>query len=150
MQKIQTTGVCTMSIGELFKNISGLLLAKNCFSFVDRDMVMRFYWGLGVGHTYSHQSQQMSDIMLTEGLVKEELKEEDQTNEEEHKDEEDGEDMGSGLGMEDRENENWMDEDSDIDEGDGDVADEYGDAEFLERYQMYGLQLAYEGGHFAR
>jgi hypothetical protein len=22
--------------------------------FADRDMVMRFHWGLGVGHTYSH------------------------------------------------------------------------------------------------
>ena len=25
------------------------------FSFVDRDMVMRFHWGLGVGHAYTHQ-----------------------------------------------------------------------------------------------
>ena len=23
-------------------------------SFVDRDMVMRYHWGLGVGHVYSH------------------------------------------------------------------------------------------------
>lgn len=26
------------------------------FSFVDRDMIMRHYWGLGVGHTYAHIS----------------------------------------------------------------------------------------------
>ena len=24
--------------------------------FVDRDMVVRYHWGIGVGHTYSHQS----------------------------------------------------------------------------------------------
>jgi hypothetical protein len=23
--------------------------------FVDRDMVMRYYWGMGVGHAYSHE-----------------------------------------------------------------------------------------------
>lgn len=27
----------------------------NC-SFPDRDMLLRFHWGLGVGHTYSHAS----------------------------------------------------------------------------------------------
>jgi hypothetical protein len=26
------------------------------FSFVDRDMVMRYHWGLGVGHVYGHHS----------------------------------------------------------------------------------------------
>ena len=26
-----------------------------CLSFVDRDMVMRYHWGLGVGHTYAHR-----------------------------------------------------------------------------------------------
>lgn len=25
------------------------------YRFVDRDMVMRYHWGLGVGHLYSHQ-----------------------------------------------------------------------------------------------
>jgi hypothetical protein len=25
------------------------------FRFVDRDMVMRYYWGMGVGHAYSHE-----------------------------------------------------------------------------------------------
>ena len=24
------------------------------FRFVDRDMLMRYHWGLGVGHIYSH------------------------------------------------------------------------------------------------
>lgn len=27
--------------------------------FVDRDMAMRYHWGHGVGHTYSHQSPRM-------------------------------------------------------------------------------------------
>jgi hypothetical protein len=38
----------------------GYMQLKRCtfltltISFVDRDMVMRYHWGLGVGHTYSH------------------------------------------------------------------------------------------------
>lgn len=100
---------------------------------------MRFYWGLGVGHVYSHQTQQMSDGDLTEGLVEEELEETDQINEEEYEAEEYDEDMGSRFGMEDQENENWMDENSDEGEGDLDVAGEDDDVEFLERYNMYGL-----------
>ena len=26
------------------------------FRFVDHDMLMRYHWGLGIGHTYSHDS----------------------------------------------------------------------------------------------
>jgi len=31
----------------------------NCCSFVDRDMVVRYHWGHGIRHTYSHQSQRI-------------------------------------------------------------------------------------------
>jgi hypothetical protein len=32
-----------------------LFLTQNFSSFVDRDMLMRFHWGLSVGHVYTHQ-----------------------------------------------------------------------------------------------
>lgn len=38
-------------VGTLLLNISNLL------SFVDRDMLMRYHWGLAVGHVYTHGSQ---------------------------------------------------------------------------------------------
>lgn len=121
------------------------------FSFVDRDMVMRFYWGLGVGHIYSHQSQahddQVSDGFSTEELAnigdetEVQIENKDNSDDENGGDDDDaeGEDvMEPGLGMEDRENEGWMNEDSDQDEDeDGDMGEE--DTEFLERYDMYGL-----------
>jgi hypothetical protein len=30
------------------------------YRFVDRDMIMRYLWGLAVGHTYSHESTKRS------------------------------------------------------------------------------------------
>ena len=35
--------------------------------FVDRDMLMRYHWGLGVGHTYSHvlESSEHNDESIT-------------------------------------------------------------------------------------
>lgn len=54
---------------------------------------------------------------------------------EDSEDEED--DSGSALGMEDRENEDWMNEDSDPNEGD--IEEEEEDADVLEKYDMYGL-----------
>jgi hypothetical protein len=32
------------------------------YSFVDRDMMMRYYYGLGVGHTYAHVQTSTSTI----------------------------------------------------------------------------------------
>lgn len=117
---------------------------------------MRFYWGLGVGHVYSHQNQTVDDSMEMEAEAEDGAEEEaeeeseaplechnvpmDTENLGEAEDSDNGEDdsqAGSALGMEDRENDNWMDEDSDPNEGD--IEEEEGDAEFLERYDMYGL-----------
>ena len=33
--------------------------------FVDRDMLMRYHWGLGIGHTYSHNSPAASQFCRT-------------------------------------------------------------------------------------
>jgi hypothetical protein len=37
-----------------FLPICGNNTTQSRISFVDRDMVMRYYWGLGIGHIYSH------------------------------------------------------------------------------------------------
>lgn len=126
---------------------------KSINSFVDRDMVMRFYWGLGIGHAYSHQTQTTDvpmKVLMDEAQEDEvEVLDEAEANMEGscHKDsmdmgdgednEDEEDDSGSALGMEDRENEGWMDENSDSDEGDIEEDDE--DADFLEKYDMYGL-----------
>jgi hypothetical protein len=33
------------------------VLILRATSFVDRDMVMRYHWGLAVGHTYAHEKE---------------------------------------------------------------------------------------------
>lgn len=47
-------GVRIMSIGECYSNFIYDLCLVHRLRFVDRDMLMRFHFGLGVGHTYSH------------------------------------------------------------------------------------------------
>jgi hypothetical protein len=39
------------------------------FSFVDRDMIMRYHWGHGVGHLYSRDTQ-LADIRNHDGADK--------------------------------------------------------------------------------
>ena len=36
-------------------------------SFVDRDMVMRYHWGLGVGHVYSHSDAPSDGSWTSDG-----------------------------------------------------------------------------------
>ncbi|KAG2053095.1 hypothetical protein BDR06DRAFT_997279 [Suillus hirtellus] len=44
------------------------------FGFVDRDMFMRYQWGLGVGHTYAHTSHKATDTtVIFEDLEEEEI-----------------------------------------------------------------------------
>lgn len=104
-------------------------------------MVMHFYWGLGVGHVYAHDppdlpgSLDMADQNDGEeeekefpindggsdgGMVREDKNEEDEKDEDE---DEDDKYLGD-LGMGDRENDGWMDEDSDDNEGDNYNEDE--------------------------
>jgi hypothetical protein len=33
-------------------------------SFVDRDMVMRYHWGLAVGHTYAHEKENTESMEI--------------------------------------------------------------------------------------
>lgn len=60
-------------------------LLKYSVSFVDRDMMMRYHWGLGVGHTYAYQ--QASPIAEVD----------DNMNEEEEEDEVGGSNSGHGT-----------------------------------------------------
>ena len=32
-------------------------------SFVDRDMLMRYHWGLGIGHTYAHNTSSTESLL---------------------------------------------------------------------------------------
>lgn len=46
-------------IGRAITSIGGCLSRRNSAltigdRFVDRDMLMRYYWGLGIGHVHSH------------------------------------------------------------------------------------------------
>ncbi len=65
------------------KLISPLLLLKNISGFADRDMTMRYHWGMGIGHMYSHgqvvHSQQYSAPVGEEDpdIAQEEAVEED-------------------------------------------------------------------------
>jgi hypothetical protein len=49
------TGSSIISTGEVESGLKlnqlNLIILS---SFVDRDMLMRYHWGLGIGHTYSH------------------------------------------------------------------------------------------------
>jgi len=36
--------------------------------FVDRDMIMRYHWGLAIGHTYMHGNLQVDTSRLGEGV----------------------------------------------------------------------------------
>lgn len=55
------TGRITMLIGNLLSFLF-FFLSVNCvctiIRFADRDMVMRYHWGLGIGHTLSHGSSE--------------------------------------------------------------------------------------------
>lgn len=102
---------------------------------------MRFYWGLGVGHVYSHGlSNLVNQDQDNENVQAESQEEEEEIlmNEEEHREEEDEDNYFKDFGMENRENDRWMDEDSDPNEGDEGGTDD-DDDEFLEKYSMYGL-----------
>lgn len=49
-------GNTILSIGKLNSDSRGSSIGHNIDvgSFADRDMVMRYHYGLGIGHTYSH------------------------------------------------------------------------------------------------
>jgi hypothetical protein len=41
-------------------------------SFVDRDMIMRYHWGLAIGHTYMHEDSQIDPSRSREGTSRRE------------------------------------------------------------------------------
>ena len=50
-----STGLC--SLQQILYHIDGT------YSFVDHDMVMRYHWGLGVGHAYTHGQGISNEIL---------------------------------------------------------------------------------------
>lgn len=52
VQMTSKTGRHIMSIGGYYPGQNYVLTIGN--RFVDRDMLMRYHWGLGVGHIHSH------------------------------------------------------------------------------------------------
>ena len=57
-----TTGSITTSIGMCLCKIISLNEPKYLsFSFVDRDMLMRYHWGFGVGHAYADNNIDLPD-----------------------------------------------------------------------------------------
>lgn len=86
--------------------------------FVDRDMVMRFHWGLGIGHVYSHADS--PNVSTVSGGEEEDEDHNSDKNVEVKTqsiiddDEDDDEENPEELGLEDREKEIW----DDSDEGD--------------------------------
>jgi hypothetical protein len=100
----------------------------HCFTrFADRDMIMRYHWGLAVGHIYGHQqSRHMHHINSTSFDAEEKAAQSeadvDGNNTEEAVVEQDDEDTSS-----------YDDGSSDDDDGDGDGDDD--DDEMLEMYE---------------
>lgn len=105
------------------------------FRFADRDMLMRFYWGLGVGHVYSHQEGDTGEDMdIDEG----ESEGEDETMDgdkvlEEDEDENDDELVegepelsNAELGLNDLEGNPWYDEDDEDLEDEENINEETG------------------------
>jgi hypothetical protein len=104
-------------------------------SFVDRDMVMRYHWGLSVGHIYGHECAQARESQKgatttwypnLHNTGREDDPEIDGA--EDNTDASDDEDFGSDSGI---------NSDS-SDTGDFDDDEVHGDAELLEMDEMYG------------
>ena len=67
MQEMEWTGSTTMLTGKniIFTHI--LLCSHNLLNvrFVDRDMLLYYHWGHGVGHVYSHTQTEFSSSANT-------------------------------------------------------------------------------------
>jgi hypothetical protein len=60
--------------------VSKLILT--CVRFADRDMLMRYHWGLGIGHIYSHEhhSHPSHSILADSGAIEPDDTSEEQAN----------------------------------------------------------------------
>lgn len=116
--------------------------------FVDRDMLMRFYWGLGIGHVYSHGDEDEDDDddgRMDDGDENDTEEEEEQEEGSRENDDENMSDPGEakegnsgagielnlgGLGLNDQEDDPWYN--SSEDEG-----EDSEDSEFLELQETF-------------
>lgn len=106
-------------------------------------MVMRYHWGLAIGHTYSHAAAADSAVVQASAAEpqEDELVALDSANVlvdiPLHQNGEDPYFDNPELGFENREDD-WIDEEADQEEGNIDDGDD-GDDEFLDFIDMYGL-----------
>lgn len=108
--------------------------------FVDRDMIMRFYWGLGVGHIYSHkdtitvspsedeimESEDEDETVETTGSIKPAEVQDIDEDEYDEGHEEITRTAEECLGLNAREDEGWEDPDGDSTEGSEDSSSDGG------------------------
>lgn len=99
MQKMARTGWSILSIGAFCVIASFIWHLLNHYRFVDRDMVMRYYFGLSVGHKYSWSTPNPAED-ADEGAM--------------------GRDDGDNDGNDDGDDDGNDDGDDDGDNGDGD------------------------------
>lgn len=59
-------------------SVSKLILT--CVRFADRDMLMRYHWGLGIGHTYSHEHYSHPSHSILAEVIELDDTSEEQTN----------------------------------------------------------------------
>lgn len=69
-------GTSTLLIGELVV-LYYLSVILSSVSFVDRDMLMRFHFGLGVGHVYSHRRNAQAMHQRDDSAVQRRVEESD-------------------------------------------------------------------------
>jgi hypothetical protein len=103
-----------------------------CFRFVDRDMLMRYHWGLGVGHIYSHGQRADAPSEFTDRQTISTAGDEDSVNEEPPNDDNASDAENPELGFDNREDD-WID----IEEGSEDELEEE-DEIIVAMDDMYG------------
>jgi len=121
-----------MSIGMFLTGYEYQLLMHYC-SFVDRDMVMCFHWGLAAGHTYTHGSNTSSNFNHTIPIPEAFEDLEPETGDSGIYIPADAGDDDPELGFENREDD--LGENELLSEEEGDIEDDY---EFLTINDMYG------------
>jgi hypothetical protein len=55
-------------------------LILTCVRFADRDMLMRYHWGLGIGHMYSHEHHSHPSHSIPADLIEPDDTSEERTN----------------------------------------------------------------------
>jgi hypothetical protein len=125
-----------------------VFIAGRCSSFqrfVDRDMVMRYHFGLAVGHEYTHGLASRGLDPVCENPEEEDIHDPDSevmgpktTPADQEKDESDSQ-GSSCVDNTDYELDDWDNEGDEGEEGDNDFDGESDDEELAAMHEMYGI-----------